>query len=124
MPESPRELIANERYGEARQVLAKYRDDGDLSSPLVALEIVKMRDSIRQGASDKRWYDYSELWNTGSARYRTFLVISITRIGKLIPELILQFLLIAARTMGGSNRTGYYLTNLLHVIGITSEDRL
>lgn len=82
LPESPRWLIANDRYEEARKLLVRYHACGHENSPLVTLEMAEMRASIRQEASDKRWYDYSELINSRSNRYRTFLNISIAVIGK------------------------------------------
>jgi MFS family permease len=81
IPESPRWLIANDRHDEARALLAKYHDGGDMDSGLVALEMQEMDRSIRSEASDKRWYDYSELFNSKATRYRTFLVASMSFIG-------------------------------------------
>ena len=86
MPESPRWLIANDRHDEARRLLAKYHDAGDMDSGLVALEMAEMDKSIRTEASDKRWYDYSELWDSRQSRYRTFLVISMAFIGNYHPR--------------------------------------
>lgn len=82
LPESPRWLVANDRYEEARNLLVKYHAAGDENSPLVSLEMAEMRASIKQLASDKRWYDYSELVNNKPSRYRTFLVVSMACIGK------------------------------------------
>lgn len=82
LPESPRWLIANDREDQALKIMAKYHANGDENSPLVMLEMAEMKASIRQHASDKRWYDYSELVNSRSSRYRTFLVVSIGCIGE------------------------------------------
>jgi MFS family permease len=81
LPESPRWLIANDRFEEAEVILTKYHANGVPNTPLVALEIAEMRESIKQEASDKRWYDYSELVSSRSERYRTFLVVSMAFIG-------------------------------------------
>ncbi len=82
LPESPRWLVANDRYEEVRKILARYHAAGDINSPLIILEMAEMRASIKQDASDKRWYDYSELVSTKSNRYRTFLVVSMACIGE------------------------------------------
>ena len=81
LPESPRWLIANDRLDEAKALLAKFHAEGDENSPLIALELAEMQASIKQQASDKRWYDYSELFNSRSNRYRTFLNVSMACIG-------------------------------------------
>jgi MFS family permease len=82
LPESPRWLIANDRFEEAEAIMTKYHANGVPNTALVTLEIAEMRESIKQEASDKRWYDYSELVSSRSERYRTFLVVSMAFIGK------------------------------------------
>jgi MFS family permease len=47
LPESPRWLVANDRYKEARKLLVKYHAAGDENSPLITLEMAEMRASIR-----------------------------------------------------------------------------
>lgn len=102
LPESPRWLIANDRYDEARELLAKYHAFGNQNSPLVTLEMAEMRASIRQEASDKRWYDYSELMNSRSNRYRTMLNLSIAFIGKSSLRLMVRCASCKTKTPGRS----------------------
>jgi hypothetical protein len=83
MPESPRWLIANDRYDEAQKLVEKYHAAGATNSSLVSLQMAEMRESIQLEASDKRWYDYSELWSSPSNRYRTFLNIAMAFMGRL-----------------------------------------
>jgi hypothetical protein len=83
MPESPRWLIANDRYDEAQKLVEKYHAAGATNSSLVSLQMAEMRESIQLEASDKRWYDYSELWSSPSNRYRTFLNIAMAFMGEL-----------------------------------------
>lgn len=82
LPESPRWLMANDRPDEARKLLVKYHAAGDDRSPLIALEMAEMHASIKSEASDKRWYDYSELVSSRSNRYRSFLNVSMACIGQ------------------------------------------
>ena len=49
LPESPRWLVANERYEEAKALLVKYHAAGDEKSLLVTLEMAEMRASIPAG---------------------------------------------------------------------------
>ena len=81
LPESPRWLILNDRVEEATEFVATYHAGGDANAPVVALQILEMRQAIDQDASDKRWYDYSEFINTRANRWRLFQVVSMAFTG-------------------------------------------
>ncbi len=87
-------MIAVGRKDEARKVLAKYHGNGDPDAPLVLLEWKEFEESVRLDASDKRWsvscykiifirlltflfarWDYTELFNSRNARYRTSMML-------------------------------------------------
>ena len=74
--------MAQDRADDAVAILAKYHGEGRADHPVVRLQLLEMSEQIATDASDKRWYDYSELWSSRGNRYRTFLVISIACIGE------------------------------------------
>jgi hypothetical protein len=49
----------------------------------VQLEFDEMKEEISTTGSDKRWWDYSELFNSAEARYRTMLVIAMAFFGQV-----------------------------------------
>lgn len=67
--------MANDRYEEALQVLAKYHGEGRADHPIVQMQLKEMAHQISTTASDKKWYDYSELFMTRSARNRLICVL-------------------------------------------------
>jgi hypothetical protein len=60
-------------------VLAEYHGEGDRNSPIVQLEYREMLQEISKTGSDKRWWDYRELFNTHEARYRSMIVLLLGR---------------------------------------------
>uniref|UniRef100_L2GCB1 MFS monosaccharide transporter n=1 Tax=Colletotrichum fructicola (strain Nara gc5) TaxID=1213859 RepID=L2GCB1_COLFN len=68
IPESPRWLMANDKHEQAAKILATYHGEGSMDHPIVQLQLKEMAQQIRTDASDKKWWDYSELWNTHSAQ--------------------------------------------------------
>jgi MFS family permease len=68
--------------------------------------MVEMQKTIRQDASDKKWWDYKELISTHSARRRLICVLGMACFGQL----------------SGNSVTGYYLPVMIANAGITSEE--
>ncbi len=81
-PETPRWLIAHDRRDEAEKVLAELHGEGDRSNPYVRLQIAEMDNRISQEGSDKRWWDYRDLFNTHAARRRMICVIGMAWFGQ------------------------------------------
>ncbi|KAI9729154.1 MAG: hypothetical protein M1834_007061 [Cirrosporium novae-zelandiae] len=102
---SPRWLMANDRHEEALKVMAKYHGEGSADSPIVQLEYREMQEEISMTGSDKRWYDYSELFKSRQARYRTMLVLAISVFGQ----------------WSGNGPVSYYYTQMLSGAGITDN---
>ncbi|KAF7301979.1 MFS domain-containing protein [Mycena indigotica] len=108
LPESPRWLISVGRKDDALAVLARYHGNDDPNSPLVQLELREFEEAIKIDASDKRWWDYSDLFNTPNARYRTFMMALMGVFGQW-----------------SGNGLGYFLTILFQNAGVNSQnDRL
>ncbi|MCJ1259050.1 hypothetical protein MMC24_006885 [Lignoscripta atroalba] len=106
LPETPRWLMANDRHEQALNVMAKYHGEGDRNSPIVQLEYREMMEDISVTGSDKRWWDYRELFNSPEVRYRSMLVIAIAFFGQ----------------WSGNGPVSYYYPQMLAGAGIESID--
>ncbi|KAL4914364.1 general substrate transporter [Aspergillus aurantiobrunneus] len=107
IPESPRWLMAQDRAEDAAKVLAKYHGDNDPEHPIVLLQLKEMQQSIATDASDKKWWDYRELYTGHSARRRLICVLGMACFGQI----------------SGNSVTSYYLPVMLENAGIVSESR-
>lgn len=106
LPETPRWLIANDRHEEALDVMAKYHGEGNRDSPIVQLEYKEMVEDISVTGSDKRWWDYRELFNSHETRYRTGLALAMGFFGQ----------------WSGNGPVSYYYPAMLRGAGITSNN--
>ncbi|CBX93621.1 similar to hexose transporter [Plenodomus lingam JN3] len=104
LPESPRWLIANCRYDEARSVLAKYHAGGDLQHALVDFEMIEITRAIELDAQSKdtKW---SALFASVN-RKRIFITVFIGFMSQ----------------WAGNSVVSYYLTLVLDSVGITNPD--
>ncbi|ORY68655.1 general substrate transporter [Pseudomassariella vexata] len=108
LPESPRWLVSQDKHDQAAQILAKYHGEGSVDHPLVQLQIKEMVNQISAEASDKKWWDYHELWNTRSARRRLICVLGMAIGGQI----------------SGNQVSGSYFPAALSTAGITDEKRV
>lgn len=108
LPESPRWLIAKDRREEAHAFIVEYHANGDASHPLVALEMMEIEDSLRDGGikKPKDYFNLRSLVNTRARRYRFMLMVFMSWFG--------QF--------SGNNISSYYLPYMLENVGITSTN--
>lgn len=67
--------MANGREEEAKAFLVRFHGNNDPNHPLVLTEWKEMKESIVQDGSDKRPWDYSEIFKTRNARYRIMLAL-------------------------------------------------
>jgi len=100
--------MAQDKHDQAAKVLATYHGEGRLDHPMVQLQLKEMVNQISTEASDKKWYDYHELWNTHSARRRLICVLGMAVFGQI----------------SGNSLSSYYMVNMLKSAGITEEHRV
>jgi hypothetical protein len=105
LPETPRWLIANDRHEEALNTMARFHGEGSRDSPIVQLEYKEMVEDISVTGSDKRWWDYRELFNSRDSLYRTMLVVSMAFFGQ----------------WSGNGPVSYYYPTMLQGAGITDN---
>lgn len=70
IPETPRWLYVNNMRSQAIETLTKYHGYGNPESVWVKLQISEYEEFLNLNGADKRWWDYSALFKTRSARYR------------------------------------------------------
>ncbi|KAB8067326.1 general substrate transporter [Aspergillus leporis] len=106
IPESPRWLISQDKHEAALKVLTDYHGDGDRNAPIVQLEYREMLADISKTGSDKRWWDYRELFNSRETRYRSILVIFMAFFGQ----------------WSGNGPVSYYYPQMLRGAGIENNN--
>ena len=96
IPESPRWLVAHDKVEQAAAVLTKYHGEGDPDHPMVQLQLQEMVSQIRSEASDKKWWDYHELWNTHNARRRLICVLGMACFGQVSGNSLSSYCMLCA----------------------------
>ncbi|KAF8521441.1 putative MFS lactose permease [Hysterangium stoloniferum] len=74
-PESPRWLYIHGKEEQAYQILIRYHGNNDPNDGMVALEMSEFRTKINTGDAHKRWWDFTPLFKTRNARWRSLMVI-------------------------------------------------
>ena len=104
LPESPRWLYSHGHQEKAWDVITKYHGEGCRENAFVKLQIREYEEDITMNGSDKRFWDYSELFKTHNSRWRVMCM--------LIPSCFGQW------SGGGVN--SYYIGGLLASAGVTN----
>ncbi|KAF8528705.1 putative MFS lactose permease [Gautieria morchelliformis] len=131
LPESPRWLVANSRDGEALAFLTRFHGNGDSQNPVVALEWAEFKEAIAIDGADKRWWDYSELFKSRNARWRSLTVIMMACFGQFSGNGLGYFNLEIYSSLGYDNHQQFVL-NLASAIvsafaagcGVALSDRM
>jgi hypothetical protein len=62
--------MAQDNHDKAYEILVKYHGDGNPDSAIARLEMEEMLEVVSISGSDKRWWDFRDLFITKGARYR------------------------------------------------------
>ena len=104
VPESPRFLVAHERWDEAHGVLATAHSNGDYNNPLVLAELQEISQHIKL-ETDNYGSSWKEFFTERAHRKRLFLLAFIG----------------TAMNWSGNSLISYYLSRVLSVVGVTSQ---
>lgn len=73
--------------------MTMYHGEGNRKSPIVLLSYKEMLEEIVISGSDKRWWDYSELYSTNAARWRMLCVVAMAFFSQVrLPRIFLMLL--------------------------------
>ena len=81
-PESPRWLVSRGRDEDARQVMIKYHSNDGQTNPLIELQLKEFKEMIEVRKMEPMW-DYSSLFDTSNARWRTLALTLMCVNGQL-----------------------------------------
>ncbi|KAI1845839.1 hypothetical protein JX265_011265 [Neoarthrinium moseri] len=104
--ESPRWLVSKERDEEAEKLIVKYHANGDLSDPVVPLEIEEIRSALRLEREAYKSTSYLAFFSTPGNRRRFFIILAVGFFSQ----------------WSGNGLISYYLTIILNSVGYTSQD--
>ena len=117
LPESPRWLIANNRREEAEKVLARYHGEGSTGHVMVQLQMAEMDSQISTEGSDKRWWDYRDLFATHAARRRFICVAGISWFGQYSGNALVSYYFpVIVKEAGITNPHVQLLLNALNAL--------
>jgi hypothetical protein len=77
VPESPRFLIAHDKFDAALEIFAKYHGNGDRNHPTVQFEYREVKETIKLELQQKRTTSYLDFFKTPGNRYRLMILISL-----------------------------------------------
>lgn len=105
VPESPRWLVANERYEDAEAMLARYHGNGDRTNETVMFEFEEMKKTLALEFANKKLSSFLDFGRTAGNRYRVMLLISLAMVSQY----------------SGSNLFGNYANKIYEGAGITEQ---
>lgn len=98
-------MYAHKKYEEAKAILTKYHGEDDRNNAYVLLQLAEFEEDLNTEGSDKRWWDFSCLYNTRANRYR------------MLNELVFVFVSWGTLSSGGIN---YFVGAFFKSAGITN----
>lgn len=106
IPESPRWLVAHERYEAAEDMLARYHANGDRNNETVVFEFMEMKKTLAlEFSAGNRSGSFLDFARTAGNRYRVMLLISLAMVSQY----------------SGSNLFSNYANKIYEGAGITDQ---